>query len=231
MISQWFKLKPKAIALRKKGHSIRDIETELGIPRSTLSGWLKYIKLTKAQQKALKVRWNKTLIKSREKSIVWHHEQKRLRLEKAEEEADATLAELDLNGVYTQELALAILYLGEGSKKNSTTSIGNSDPLILKFFLKMMIDIYGLDVKKIRFDLHLRHDQDPIEAKKFWSKELGVPMERFKKPSIDSRTKDRKTYSTYHGVCVIDCSNVAIQRKLVYLSRKFCEKVINTKRA
>ena len=46
MRSKWFELKPDAIKLRKKGLSIREIELRLGIPRSTLSGWLKDIKLS-----------------------------------------------------------------------------------------------------------------------------------------------------------------------------------------
>src|SRR3989344_3885517 len=81
-------------------------------------------------------------------------------------------------------------------------------------------------INKIAFYLHLRSDQNPRYMKKYWSGELDVPIERFGKVSIDKRTLKTKTYSHYKGVCVINCGNVAIQRKLVYIGRKFCKKTI-----
>ena len=118
------------------------------------------------------------------------------------------------------------MYLGEGFKKSPKTGIGNSDPLLLKFFLKIMLKIYKIDIKKIRFELHIRADQNPELIKKYWAKELNAPLNRFKYVSIDKRTLGKYTYPDYKGVCVIDCGNIAIQRKLVYIGRKFCEKVI-----
>lgn len=107
----------------------------------------------------------------------------------------------------------------------------NSDPLILKFFIPVLSRVYNLDKRKFRYELHLRADQDPATLKQYWSKQLGTPISHFKYVSIDKRTKETKTYIEYKGVCLIRCSNVAIQRKSVYLSRKFCEKVINESRA
>src|SRR6266576_3750456 len=118
MISRWFELKSKATSLRESGYSIRDVENELGIPRSTLSSWFKSIKLSIKHKRALKIRWDKALIKARKEALVWHNEQKRLRLEKAEEEALGIIEELDLGNKKVLELTLAMLYLGEGSKKN-----------------------------------------------------------------------------------------------------------------
>ena len=39
-----------------------------------------------------------------------------------------------------------------------------------------------------------------------------------------------RTKTTLEGVCVIECGRVAIQRKLVYLSNLFCQKVIGLTR-
>ncbi len=227
MKSKWFDLKSEAILLRRRGKSIRDIESSLGIPRSTLSGWFKNVELTKQQKRILKKKFNNALIKARAKAIKWHNRQKDKRLRVAETDADITISKIKNNREII-ELAMALLYLGEGSKKTSTTSMGNSDPLILKFFLKVMVNIYCLNVEKIRFDLHLRADQNPQLMKKYWAKELGAPLHRFNYVAVDKRTLGRKTYPNYKGVCLIDCGNVAIQRKLVYIGKKFCKKVIET---
>jgi hypothetical protein len=63
--------------------------------------------------------------------------------------------------------------------------------------------------------------------KKYWSAQLKVPIERFGGVSIDKRTIGRPTYPDYKGVCIARYGNVAIQRKLVYLSREFCKKIID----
>ncbi len=117
--------------------------------------------------------------------------------------------------------------MGEGFKGDET-GLGNSDPLIMKFFIRAMTQLYGLDMSKAGFYLHLRADQNPEGLKLFWSQELQIPMDRFKQVSIDKRTIGKTTYPTYKGVCIINCGNVAIQRKLVYLSRAFCDKVLES---
>lgn len=229
MKSRWFKLKPKAVTLRRQGKSIRYIETFLSIPRSTLSGWLKNIELTKSQHKILEEKHKRALIKAREKAVIWHNQQKENRFKFAENEAEKTLIKIN-NSKETIELALALLYLGEGFKKSPKTGMGNTDPLILKFFLKIMLTIYKIDMQKIRFELHIRADQNPELIKNYWAKELEAPKDRFKSVSIDKRTIGKISYKDYKGVCVIDCGNIAIQRKLVYIGRKFCKKTLENLR-
>lgn len=225
MKSRWFHLKEKVVSLRQKGFSIRDVESKFGIPRSTLSGWFKNIKLSKKHEKALKLRWENALVEAREKAVIWHNKQKELRLLKAEQEAETILSRINVYDKNIIELGLAMLYLGEGAK-NACTAIGNSNPLILKFFLSIMQKMYGLEINNMRFDLHLRYDQDPLKMKKYWANQLKIPIKRIKGIAIDRRTKGKKTYDNYKGVCVVDCASVAIQRKLVYLSNKFCNKII-----
>ena len=133
MISKWFELKTEAVKLRKKGKSIKYVSTCLGIPLSTLSGWFKNIELTKSQKKVLEIKWERALIKARKGAVKWHKGQKELRLKFAEDQAERTLLKIS-NTQETLELALALLYLGEGFKKSTDTGMGNSDPLILKFF-------------------------------------------------------------------------------------------------
>lgn len=225
MRSKWFELKPKAISLRRQGKSIREIEIVLSIPRSTLSGWFKDVKLTSLQYKLLEKKHKEALIGARKKAIVWHNQEKTTRLKLAENDAEETLLKIKTNTEII-ELALALLYLGEGFKKSPRTGMGNSDPLILRFFLKIMLNVYKIDIEKIRFELHIRADQNPELIKKYWAKELEAPLNRFKSVSIDKRTIGKITYPNYKGVCVIDCGNIAIQRKLVYIGRKFCEKIL-----
>ena len=226
MKSKWFKSKEKAIELRKQGNSIRDIESTLFIPRSTLSVWFKNIELSKDQKERLHQNWLNALVKAREKASTWHREQKKKRLLEAENRAKETLKNLKLNK-HVLELALAFLYLGEGTKKNVETSIGNTNPLILRFFITILTKIYNLSIDKIKCELHLRADQKHSTEKRYWSRELDLPFKNFTTITIDRRTNGSTTYPNYHGVAVLRCGAVAIQRKLLYLSKLFCEEVIS----
>lgn len=226
MISKWFELKNKALELRKSGLSIRNIESKLRIPRSTLSGWFRTIKLSHEQKRKLQNDFLKGLAKAREKAVLWHRTEKEKRMQKATLEASEVLNKIDVNDKQLLELALAILYLGEGTKANDETAIGNSDPLILKFFLAIAKNVYNLDPTKIRCQLNLRADQDPHALKEFWAKELGLSINNFKYVTLDQRTKRSKTYPTYKGVCQVRWGNAAVQRRLIFLSRMFCNKVV-----
>jgi hypothetical protein len=227
MNSKWSKLKPEAVDLRKQGYSIGRIESRLKIPRSTLSGWFKNIELTQKQKKKLLQNWKNGLINARKQAVIWHNKQKEKRLEEAKDTALEVLKNINFNDKNVLELALAMLYLGEGAKKNPETALGSSDPVILKFFLACLINIYNIDIKRLRCELYLRADQDPLETKRYWAKTLNLPLSTFNQVNIDNRTKGTKTYSYYKGVCNLRYGNIAIQRRLVNLADLFCKEIIN----
>ncbi len=227
MRSKWFDLKPKAIELRQQGISLREIEKILNIPRSTLSGWFKNVQLTLKQKRRLLENRLKHLHQARIQAVKWHHKQKALRLKEAEKQAIDILSKLDNKNQSVEELALAMLYLGEGSKTKSGTVLGSSDSLILKFFISSLLKNHNIDINQIKCSLHLRADQNPELLSKHWSRALNIPLSNFTSPSIDLRTKGTPTYPGYNGVCVVNCGNIALQRKLIYLSRKFCERVMS----
>jgi|SRR3989344_2606238 len=229
MQGKWFNIKPKAIELRQQGYSLRDVERILKIPKSTLSGWFKNVQLSEKHRLKLEENRRRSLIKARKFAVLRHSGQREIRENIAKEEALLVLSKLKVGNLQVLELALAMLYFGEGFKKDRT-GIGSSDPLILKFFIKSLEEIYKFDKSKIRCELHLRADQNPIEVKRFWMEQLGLPLSSFyKKVSVDKRTLGSVTYPTYNGVCVLNCGNIAIQRRLVYLGKLFCEQLTQEK--
>lgn len=222
MISRWASQKSKAVILRRKGYSIKYIEKILGIPRSTLSGWLRSVQLTKKQQTRLRRQAKQGLMRARVAAVRWHNAQKSARLEKAAQTGAEILKRIP-NDAAILELALAFLYLGEGSKRNPATSLGSSDSRIAKFFIQCLKKIYGVPEEKIKCYLHLRADQNPKAMKRYWSRKLKLPLSNFGKPSLDKRTAGKATYSHYKGVCLIECGRVDIQRRLMYIANGFCD--------
>lgn len=223
MKSKWFEYKDAAVALRKTGMSMTVIERKLGIPRSTLSGWFKHVPLTELQRISLMQNKQDGWLKARKNAAISHRAAKDARLNQAKNEAQESLNKIEINDSIL-DLAFAMLYFGEGAK-NSGTSLASSDPVKLRFMITVLKKNYKVGVEDIRCELHLRMDQDTQTLKEHWSKELSIPIERFKYVAHDKRTTSKNTYPRYKGVCVIYCGNIAIQRKLIYLYTLFCEKI------
>lgn len=227
MISKWANQKSKAVALRHEGHSIGDVERILGIPRSTLSGWFRSVPLTKRQQDRLRRRAKEGLIRARAGAVRWHNAQKKDRLKKAAQMGEEVLKRIPRDAT-TLELALAFLYLGEGSKKRIGTALGSSETRIVKFFIRCLRQIYAVPVESIKCYLHLRADQDPKKMERYWSRKLSLSSTNFGKASIDKRTLGNPTYPHYKGVCLVECGRVDIQRRLMYIANGFCDIVSRT---
>lgn len=224
MKSKWFEYKDTVISLRKKGVSMTVIEREFGIPRSTLSGWFKDVPLSEAQRTKLMRNSYDGWKKARENAVISKNIAKAKRLNIAKSQAIDTFNKLPNENLAVQELALAMLYFGEGAKKN-TTSMSNSDANILRFFLSSIERLYGLERTNFRYDLHLRYDQDENLMRAYWAKSLCIPLEKIRYIVKDGRTEGRPTRDDYKGVCLINVRDISIQRKLIALYTVYCSEV------
>lgn len=223
MKSKWFEYKEEVRGLRRQGVSMSVIEQEYGIPRSTLSGWFRDIKLTEPQRLKLMKNRQDGWKKARESAVKWHNTQKQNRILQADQEAAEVLKRTTLTPELL-DIALAMLYFGEGAK-NNTTSMGNSNPIALRFMLTVLYANYNVTTSEIRCDLHLRADQDGRIVQEYWQRELNLPASCFRYIAYDKRTVGKATYDGYMGVCVVTCSKIAIQRKLISLYNQFCSQV------
>lgn len=201
------------------------IEKEFGIPRSTLSGWFKEVKLTEQQRTKLMKNSQDGWKKAREKAIITKNLQKARRITVAKNDANRTFQSLPSKSISVLELALAMLYFGEGGKTGAT-NMGASDPFMLSFFILAIEKIFHLNRLNFRYDLHLRDDQDESQLKKYWSMQLNVPLEKFRYVSKDPRTVGKPTRQNYPGVCQIQIGNISVQRRLVALYNVYCTEVI-----
>lgn len=101
------------------------------------------------------------------------------------------------------KIAGIMLYWGEGSKKNGTVALSNSDPKMIVFFLKFLRKICGVSETRLRITLHFYEDQDPLALMKFWSKVTHIPLKHIHKPHLHKRSFGTyKTLSKYGTVAV-----------------------------
>jgi hypothetical protein len=227
MRSRWHEYKDEVLALRMQGASMTLIERQFGIARSTLSGWFRSVPLADAQRLELLRNSRDGWVKARGNAVLSHQKAKEQRIQQAKRQAQAVLDQIDMSNPAILDLALSMLYWGEGAKKDAT-SIGSSDPKILRFTLTVLRQNYGVTEEMVRCDLHLRADQDGVALKGYWAKQLSLPTACFKYIAYDKRTTGKPTYNNYKGVCLITVHQIAIQRKLISLYNLFCDRVEQT---
>lgn len=76
-------IKQEAIALRKKGKSIVEIEKLFRVNRSTLSYWFRDIKLSNIQNKRLETNKCIALVKARKLALIVNKQKKEKRIQDA----------------------------------------------------------------------------------------------------------------------------------------------------
>ena len=209
-----FTKKEAAIRLRRKGKSIRDIEKLLGVRRSTLSGWLCNIELTKGQKEKLHQKWLAALVKARLKAAEINRNEKLERIRKIKQEVKEFISEVKIDKSLGK-LIFATFYLAEGTKRENSIVIANSNPALLKFFLNLFRYLYQLDKSKFRCCLHLRKDQPEEKLKNYWSRTLNISKSQFIKTQFEKRTV-KPTFKRYKGVCAIYYYDMNLQRKILY---------------
>lgn len=203
--------KKRARKLRQKGESIKGIAKRLKVSPASVHKWCRNIRLTSFQRQKLDQRAFNALQKGRKKAAQ-HQRQKRLEeLRELKLKGIKKIGNLDKREFFIAGVAL---YWAEGFKKDSRLGFANSDPKMVKFFLKWLIES-GVPKKDIRLrvGLNISHRSRAEEVEKYWSKLTGIPLSQFQKPFFQNFKwkKKFKEPEKYFGVLRIRANK---QRRL-----------------
>ncbi len=171
--------KEEIIALRRRGLSYSEIKSQFPVSKSTLSVWLKDIKMPGTRQRELRRRSVRGLLKAAE--------QKKMR-RISETSVIHSSAMLDIKTISKKELWLMgiALYWAYGlEEKEHRIGLGvrfsNSNPSIIKLFLEWLIRIGNIKKREIGFDLYLHESRKGMrdEVISYWAKATGFPRAHF----------------------------------------------------
>ena len=101
------------------------------------------------------------------------------------------------------------LYWGEGNKSNMySVRLGNTDPELIKTFMKFLTDLFDAKKEKMRFSLQIFSDINPEKALDFWINHLNVSPIQFCKVII-TKSGSIGTYrnKSVYGVLTIHFHN------------------------
>lgn len=198
--------KTHAIKLRRRGYSYSEILEKIPVAKSSLSLWLQSVGLSRKIRHRLTEKKRLSALKGAKK----RHEQ-RLSLTKQ----ILTKAENEIDHISERELWLigTCLYWAEGSKEKenypgSNAQFANSDPKMIKLFLKWLNKICKIPKDMIYFDIYLHENYRYMVdlVVEYWSNSTGYPKECFdhiyyKKNKI--KTKRTNIGNSYFGVVKI----------------------------
>ena len=200
----------RAIELRKEGKSYSQIKNELQVSKSSLSLWLRDFPLPHEILVQLRD-FNEKRIESFRNT--WRRK-RAARLRSIYKSQQQVLLPLTKRELYVAGL---FLYWGEGGKtSNGMASLSNTNPKVMKFFLKWLTEILEVPKDKVIVRLHLYKDMDVRSETQFWSRELNLPLEQFRKPYIKETTLRGLTYKTIgHGTCNLIVYGQELREKIL----------------
>ncbi|MCX6794775.1 MAG: hypothetical protein NTY31_02200 [Candidatus Falkowbacteria bacterium] len=193
--------KEKAVKLRRKGRSYSEILKEVSVAKSTLSIWLRSVGLSQPQKQRLTDKKMATIKKGGERK----REIRISTTKRIKDEARGDIGQLSIRDLWLFGVAL---YWAEGQKergRGSLVALGNSDPFLIKVFLRWLIDICEVPRNDIHFwiFLHETAAEKLLEVQKYWSQATGFSLNEFRKVTwkrnqINSNRKNRG--ESYHGL-------------------------------
>ena len=213
------KLKAKAVQLRREGKTYREILAVVPVAKSTLSLWLRSVSLAKPQQQRL--------------SDKKYAAQKRGAEVRREARIDEELCLkktgiVDVGKISEREKFLlgVALYWAEGTKRSGhrigmMVDFANSDPAMIKQFLRWLFSHCGVgrDEITLRLHLHEAHKSREKDIQKLWlslikepSLEFGTTL--FKKHN--PKTVRKKIGNDYIGLVSIRVKkSTTLQRRIM----------------
>jgi len=193
-----------------------EISLKIGVPKNTVSGWVRDIKLTKTKIKRIREKELSSMAIGRLIAAKLLRE-KMEKWKQGIREKVKYFEQFPYRDPEIGKLICGILYLCEGAKYPASRYLhfGNSDHKLIYFFINLLRKTYRLDENKLRFSIGYRFDQDYEELKGYWSNLTGIPRAKCLNGKPDKRTKGKPTLrKDYKGVCRIIYYDTSLQFEL-----------------
>lgn len=212
----------KAIELRLKGFSYSQIKQEMGLSKSTLSGWLCDYPLSPERIRELGAA-NPRRIESFRNTFRKKREDC---LKKVFEKSSKKIGTLSRRELF---LAGLFLYWGEGSKTSPNTfAVSNTDPAVLSFFMRWL-RLFNIPKNKVTVVVHVYKDMNIPKIIQYWRTILKLPLSCFRKPYVKDSNLSGLTYKNGfgHGTCNIRVFSKKLHDEVIMGLKFIREKYLN----
>jgi len=106
------------------------------------------------------------------------------------------------------------LYIGEGTKNKRDVRLANTDPQVIRTFLRFLREICQVDESKIFAWLNIFDDVNLEEAQEYWEQVTGLPRAQFYKPTVRSSRGGSYQNKSRYGTVTVGISNAKLSSKI-----------------
>jgi hypothetical protein len=201
------RLKEEAISLRREGLSYSEILQRIPVAKSTLSLWLRSVELSREQTQRLTEKKLLAIQRGGQSRRNWRLSTTKSIKKQAHLEIKKRIKRIDARDLWLMGI---MLYWAEGAKDKEykpgqSVIFCNSDPLMIRIFLKWLDICLKIPNKNIQFSIyiHENHQHNIEKIKVFWSNATGYLIENFDKiyyKKHKARVYRRNTEENYHGL-------------------------------
>ncbi len=227
-------VRAEALKLRLAGKSYNEIQRELGVPKSTLSGWFKDLVLSDKARSRLNGRLrigSEVLIKRNKMQTV--HAERRAR--EAQAQGKSRIGDFSEHDLL---LLGAALYWAEGYKRLAVRggkermahriSFLNADASMIHAFMRFLHEALSVPDEEVRLTMRLYPHINESEARRYWMRATRLPESRFEKTTnmISGASKGKRPYNRLpYGTLQISINNTAKFHHLLGLIEGVKEKM------
>jgi transcriptional regulator with XRE-family HTH domain len=198
-------LRAKARQLREQGLDLARIAADLGVSKSSVSGWVSDVPLHE------RLSYQECRKRAAEGVRRYWDAERPAREAKREAVRGAAAAEI---GALTQRellIAGAIAYWCEGAKskphrQQDRVSFTNGDPRLIRFFLGFL-DAAGVNPAQVCYRVYIHENADIVGAELYWLEATGADPTQFRKPTLKRHNPQTVRWNVgdaYHGCLRID---------------------------
>jgi len=194
--------KRKAIELRRQGFTYNEILRVIPkLSKSTLSGWLKNIELTKDQQQRIINKINEAASRGRIKGAWTNKKKWKRRIKAISEEAKKEFPFLIKKSLFLVGLSL---YWAEGTQKYRRFQFINSNPQIIETIMRWLREVFEITNDQITLRMYIHNVYRNEKCVDFWSKIAKIPTNKFLKTVYKPTPHTLKKNPEYKGCLRIE---------------------------
>lgn len=215
----------KAYKLRMGGKSYSEITKFLGIPKATLSDWFKEVELPeKAKERLARRAYQKSVA-----AILKHnHAQTHIAQQNARNTRNCARSEI-VNLTNKDLFMLGVsLYWAEGYKRpifvngkiktHHPVSLSNSDPELVKIFLRFLREVCNINEEKIKGEVRVYEHHNEAYLLNFWNQTTNIPFSRLKtiKNGVSISSQRLRPYNVLpYGTIQIRVNSTQLYHKIM----------------
>lgn len=198
-----------AVSLRKRGYTLSEISSTLGVSKGSASLWCRDVTLPHAARQRIARKTAQATMAGRRAL----HEKRVSVDQKISNQVRRMLQQISY-GKNIYALLCSMVFVCEGNASlQGGVRFTNSNPNLVQLYLTLLRRSFTIDEKKLRVCLHIHCYHDKARQLKFWSKVTGIPLRQFLKP-FQKVNSGKRARTGYQGCVSIRYYDNRVGRKL-----------------